>query len=1173
MDRYEYNVKSDQIKKLYGKKDYATMAEIADTIDWTRVKSNSMLTMVADAYEGSRQFDKARDVLEIAYDRAPLGRQIAYRLTILSIRMKDFVAADEYYQDFVEIAPRDVAQYILKYRLARAKGEDISSLISILEAYVDVEMDERWQYELAKLYHENGQKDECIAMCDKIILWFAEGKYVTKAMELKMQYEPLTEEQQAKYDGKWDYYNEKIKAEAAANNEKYGITDDDSEDKESEGEESDAEDSNTENADSQQGEQVEEDDVNESVEPGEGLQQNSAETESENGTQNTTDTVLDETSEHKEEKPWDNMEDIINDTTALDYLTDYTEEEKLNIEEEPEDNSDETAAAVEEQLAKMVSESMEDAMNEFGSSNSEETMEEQADVDTQEEADVQETADNLSAVSEDEDDYLEDEEVEDFPEETGDNADIDDSEVRDTEAEPETSETDIFETPENAYIKPILDDEEEDIEDMDDTELMAKSVSDEDFLDDTIDEFDEDESYLEDDEEDEDEDEEENTADEDVSEEADNISEDGDNAVEKHSISEDGIKENNDKIEIFEFNESSDSSARKIGEELTKTAEIDIDEINFKVKQYDESLYNTANIQAALAQSMKLIMRAESEKATRNAFAESDTMDEPTKRIDSVEKKENEQPEEIHSKPVYETVPLQPIYNKAEDGQIYLLQPEEEDQQVEGQMDFEDVLKELENRKKEALEEATRKEEIAIEAARRAAREAVAAKEAVARAIAEEAAAREALEKAAESGAEVISQIPVEDEGQIPENATILEIDNSTLQTEPVETVPEVAASLATDTFAEAVKAPVSDALGESVKAPLTDVPGESVSTPAADILGETVSTPAADAFAEPASASAASLVTDTFAEPVTSTATDMFTEPASAPAADVFAETVSDSETFTESDTVSETVEEAATEAEEEQEEGKKLSDENKRIFADFLETKGMENDIATVLENLIDGFVKDGTSRTNNLIVTGDAKTGKTSLALGIIKVANQGRGRNGRRVAKVKATVLNKKGITAAMSQIMGTDLVIEQAGNLMPGTVVDMVAAMKLYTDEMIIVLEDDKAAIERLIETNPIIKEMFNNMLSIQEYTIDDYVKVAKQYAQEQNYVIDEMGTLALFAKIDDISGRNQGITKEEIEEIIDDAIVHADRFKFSKIIGKIKRTRYEMGVLKEEDFE
>ena len=178
-------MKSDQIKKFYSEKDFESAAEIADEIDWYKVKDKAMLNKVADIYENIRQYDKAKEILLIAYERSPLGRQLAYKLTILALRTKNYVEADEFYQDFVEMAPTDVTQYLLKYRIAKAKGEHIDVLLRILEAYVEVEMDERWQYELAKLYHEAGRDDDCVKMCKELELWFNEGKYVNKAKELK----------------------------------------------------------------------------------------------------------------------------------------------------------------------------------------------------------------------------------------------------------------------------------------------------------------------------------------------------------------------------------------------------------------------------------------------------------------------------------------------------------------------------------------------------------------------------------------------------------------------------------------------------------------------------------------------------------------------------------------------------------------------------------------------------------------------------------------------------------------------------------------------------------------------------------------------------------------------------------------------------------------------------
>lgn len=1018
MDRYEYNVKSDQIKKLYSKKDYFTVAEIADTIDWSRVKSNSMLAMVADSYEGSKQYDKARDVLTIAYERSPLGRQLAYRLTILSLRMKDFVAADEYYNDFVEMAPRDVAQYILKYRISRAKGEDIDTLISILEAYVDVEMDERWQYELAKLYHESGRTQKCIAMCDKIILWFSEGKYVTKAMELKMKHEPLTEEQQAKYDGKWDYYNEKIKAEEAeslqqeeeSNQDEAPETDNNIEEPEEEISDDDSDTSDTSDTSDISDE--------EAVEPGTDNQEENVE---------------------EQPKPWEDMHDSINDTTALDYLTDYSEEDKVI--EEPEDPvvDEDTAQEVEQQLAKMVEKSVIDVQNELESQ------------ETDEENETEDTVDDVENNSEDSEDM--------------------------EESEDETDSDELNE--QELVVQTILEDEEKD-EMEEDSDIM------------TEDEEEDEEDYLED---------------ESYNENEESVEDSEDELIEDEDESD--ISRSDDKIEIFEFDENKSGKMKNIGDELTKTAEIDINEINVRVAQSVDSIYDTANIQEALAQSMKLIMKAESEKATRNAFSQSESMDEPTKRIDKeVKESESEEINVDDSKPLYETVPLQQIYDKDEDGQIFISEPADEDEQVEGQMSIEDVLSEFEKRKVEALEEAARNEAIAREAAKRAVEEAAAASEAVAKAIAEEAAARAALEKASDNQRDIMLQ------NILPEDVL------------------------------EAM--PAMKELEENTQIPVSQIIGDTLSS-----LSETVKAIEEQSATE---------------EEIEEESNEYAALEEEALDTDIPDDTL---ESSSEADSEDNSTDE---EDSSQEEESNQLSEENKKIFMDFLEIPGLESQIADTLDNLVNRFIKDGTSRANNVVITGDAKTGKTTLALGVIKAANKGRNRNGRKVAKVKATALNKKGITAAMSQILGTDLIIEQAGNLMPGTVVDLVASMKAYTEEMIIVLEDDKAAIDRLEESNPVLKEMFTNEIYIKDYEINDLVRIAKEYAESQKYIVDEMGTLALYAKIDDISGKNQGISRSEIYEIIDEAIEHAERFKFSKLIGKLKRTRYEMGLLKEEDF-
>lgn len=203
MDKYEINIKTEQVKKLIRKRDFKDAARIADTIDFSKVKNTALLITVADVYETIGEYDKARDILVMAYERNQLGRQIAFRLTRVSVKRKDLEDAMDYYADFVDAAPRDASRYILQYDISKLQNDPVEKQIAILEKYIDDDMDDRWAYELATLYEKAGDKKKCVEMCDTIILWFSEGKYVDKAMELKMNYEPLTKSQQEKYDQRW----------------------------------------------------------------------------------------------------------------------------------------------------------------------------------------------------------------------------------------------------------------------------------------------------------------------------------------------------------------------------------------------------------------------------------------------------------------------------------------------------------------------------------------------------------------------------------------------------------------------------------------------------------------------------------------------------------------------------------------------------------------------------------------------------------------------------------------------------------------------------------------------------------------------------------------------------------------------------------------------------------
>lgn len=199
MDKYEYKIKLDQMKSLAAEHDYETAAEIADTINWHKIKNVNALVKVGEIYAKTGRFEESREILLVAYDRSPIGRTIIYRLAKIAVKMGNFDEAKDYYQEFVEIAPHDNLKYVLRYEIAKAEGSDPDVLIGILEELKEQEYSEEWAFELAHLYHKAGMSDKCVEACDELILWFGDGPFVERALELKMLHQPLNRAQEEKY--------------------------------------------------------------------------------------------------------------------------------------------------------------------------------------------------------------------------------------------------------------------------------------------------------------------------------------------------------------------------------------------------------------------------------------------------------------------------------------------------------------------------------------------------------------------------------------------------------------------------------------------------------------------------------------------------------------------------------------------------------------------------------------------------------------------------------------------------------------------------------------------------------------------------------------------------------------------------------------------------------------
>ena len=197
MDKYEFSIKAEQIKKMVGQGDYKTAMQIADTIDWNRVRNANLLSSIAEIYEKNGEYEEAKDILLLAFERAPVGKRFLYKLSELSLSSGSIEDAVEFYKEFLDVSPEDPRKFLLQYMILKAKGAMASQLVRPLEQFTATELEEQWLYELAKLYGEAGREEDCVRTCDKMILLFGMGKYVDKAMDLKLHYRPLREEETA----------------------------------------------------------------------------------------------------------------------------------------------------------------------------------------------------------------------------------------------------------------------------------------------------------------------------------------------------------------------------------------------------------------------------------------------------------------------------------------------------------------------------------------------------------------------------------------------------------------------------------------------------------------------------------------------------------------------------------------------------------------------------------------------------------------------------------------------------------------------------------------------------------------------------------------------------------------------------------------------------------------
>ena len=1165
VDRYEYNIKADEIKKLYNRKDFAGAAAIADEIDWIKIKDNTMLNRIADIYENTKQYEKAKEVLLIAYERSPLGRQLAYKLTILSLRTQNFEEADEFYQDFVEMSPTDNAQYLLKYRIARAKGEELSVLIQILETYLKEETDERWQYELAKLYHDNGQDDKCVRMCNEIELWFNEGKYVTKARKLRSLITGIMEEYNKRY------MPENFVAEHEAIRAKLDQKVSDEQKAEKPVEQTTTEQSQVETPKSLDNISVEQffpekqtvDDSDEDILEDENVySDDETEPESEQNEEKTSQS--DVNVYDNQGSTFKSLRDKLKNSESIKAKwSKFSKSIELSDIENAK-NVLKTAqyAAVQAQKAADLAEAFAEEVKirvdylrgitgDMRSKDSLLKLREQ--LDEEEQIIAQKELEAMDGLNKEKiNQILATKSGEVQPEDTIETDET--SEEKKPELGEELNHTTEF-NPEEIKVN-IIDDYDDPSKTANIQEALRKSMeklrqeleeqkneeqTTEPFRDVTaivpIDEIVpqtqppvEKESKNE-----------ETSTDESVNEELNIDTESGDIGISVVDKSEITVGESE--------NEEVPTVAESEDEEVPAVAESENEEVPAVAEPEDEEVptvneSENEGVSAVAEPEEKLNVQINREAAAV---------------ISGIADMEEISPESIEKS--YEEIPIPVISNEelAESVRAMMDDEPEEEPVVEPVIEpivepvVEPVIEPIVEPVVESVEKETEKPE-------------------------EKAVVEPTVEPVIEPIVEPVVE-SVEKETEKPEEKAVVEPIVEQVVEPIVEPVVETVEKETEKPEEEPVVEPTVEPVIEPIVEPVVETVEKETEKPEEKAVVEPIVEPVKEETGE---AKLESSSESSVSQPKTSEILDAFEEvqyPARRKSKSAGKNKSSDISKETEKNKIvqenSKPADNSAGKEEtlsEKKQTSKKIPQEYNELFSNFANLDSMEDIVADTLDNLIHKFQPDGTSSTNNVVITGSAKSGKTTLGLDLIKAANRGRGRNGRRVAKIKATALNKRGVSTVMAQILGADLIIEQAGNLMPSTLIDLMTVMKNYTEEMLIILEDDKPAIDRMLITHSELKRFFNNRLDIIEMGITEMVKLAREYARSQFYDIDEMGELALSAKLDDISGSNPDISIEDIEEVIDDAIDHANKFSIGKIFGKMKKGKGEYQTLSEQDF-
>ena len=1048
MDKYEYNVKLEQIKKLIRKKDYATAARIADTIDWYKVKNNQTIVLIADVYEASGRYEQARENLKLAYDRSGLGRQIAYKLVKVCIKCGKIDEAEDFYDDFVSAAPRDISKYLLQYELAKAKGEPLEKQISILEQYLEEDMDDRWAFELAKLYHKTGQRDKCIEQCDTVMLWFSDGKYVDKAMDLKMIYTPLTKSQQQRYEARW-------REKSAQNNIK-----------------------------------IEEIKVKE------------VDVANKYNTQNIQNALKESMDQifAKEEKAKDEAAELFKPLQKKES-------------EEPDDYSeaDGAAEAADDYIARM-------ALNAMTYENQrKQGMAAVADDEFEEEEEKDDLGDTKIFVTTRSKKNLGDTKVFDprklvIPEQVS--FEREEQPVKEEKkSEPEEAYIVEEKTIKREEIKEELPEEEPEIEETEETveEPVEEEAVEEQPAEETVEE----------------------PVEEVVEEPVEEIVEEQ-SAEEEHAEEEVAEKE-----EIPEEVTEEEEIPEEEPEDSTKETVVEVEP--GVMEQLMEGLFSD-DLFAAATTEPEVKEEPETEEAE-------EAVEEPEieKAEEVAEESEIEDVEEAAEEPEIEEVEDEPELEESFDGQysFEFEEPEEdiEEEQIEGQMSLDDFFnKEGEYHVPEVDEEDDIETEPELD---------------------EEEPAVELDEVDEPEEAEVVEE--EYDEADEPEV-----IEEEYDEPEELEIIEE-----------EYDEADEPEVIEEEYEEPeeLEIIEEEYDEADEPEIIGEEA---VQDEAEEPEEVREAAVTEEEDEETEENeeidpfeTVTELKIDKNLIKHSSDFEEDSEEPDETDEDGEIEESREEEPEDDEDEQEDQESEDDEDekeplsnqeiKQIIKDFIGkysgVQGLDKQMLRTLQNVI---VDDNC----NIFIMGDAKSGKTSLGIDIIKVVNKIKRNNNRKIAKISADKLIGKEMAVYFDKLKGSDLFIENISLMDDDTLEELLDAIDNDRDSRIIVIEDEKVNADKLLERHGELRDYFANRIVVKQNKIKDWVAIAQEYAEEKGYEIDEIGLLALHAKIDQLYGVTLVIQRNHVENVIDNAIKKAEKGGlFKKLFGRKKDK-----VLTEEHF-